>query len=183
VSDLIHLNGPPGVGKSTIARRYVAEHHGVLNCDIDVLRTLIGGWDQDFGLAGSLIRPATLAMMEAYLESGHDVVLPQLIADPVELMRIEGCARSTGARFVERFLMDDVDQAVARFNRRGSEEPADPWHSHVRSIVAAEGGDEVLTRYHRALQDLITTRPSAVVIQSREGAPDETYQQLIRSLG
>lgn len=43
VSRLIHLNGPPGIGKSTLARRYVDAHPGVLNCDIDVLRTLIGG--------------------------------------------------------------------------------------------------------------------------------------------
>ena len=49
---LLHLNGPPGIGKSTLARRYAAEHHGVLNCDIDVLRTLIGGWEDDFAGAG-----------------------------------------------------------------------------------------------------------------------------------
>lgn len=48
MSRLIHLNGPPGIGKSTLARRYVSEHPGVLNCDIDVLRTFIGGWEDDF---------------------------------------------------------------------------------------------------------------------------------------
>jgi adenylate kinase family enzyme len=58
VSRLIHLNGPSGIGKSTLARRYVADHPAVLNCDIDVLRTLIGGWDADFQQAGALIRPA-----------------------------------------------------------------------------------------------------------------------------
>ena len=57
MSRLIHLNGPPGIGKSTLARRYVAAHAGVLNCDIDVLRTLIGGWKDDFPGAGALIRP------------------------------------------------------------------------------------------------------------------------------
>jgi predicted kinase len=182
VPALIHLDGPPGVGKSTIARRYVAEHPGVLNCDIDVLRTLIGGWAEDFGMAGSLIRPAALAMVETYLASGHDVVLPQLIADPTELARIGSCARRAGARFVERFLMDDLQHAVDRFNRRGTHEPDDPWHSRVRAIVAAEGGDEVLSRYHRGLQQLIAERPNAVVIQTREGAVDETYQELIDSL-
>ena len=40
---LLHLNGPPGIGKSTLARRYVEDHPQTLNCDIDVLRTLIGG--------------------------------------------------------------------------------------------------------------------------------------------
>lgn len=81
MSRLIHLNGPPGIGKSTLARRYVADHRGVLNCDVDVLRTLIGGWQSDFQAAGALIRPAALAMIRAYLDNGHDVVLPQMMLD------------------------------------------------------------------------------------------------------
>jgi predicted kinase len=182
VPRLIHLNGPPGIGKSTIARRYVDEHPGVLNCDIDVLRTLIGGWSSDFWTAGALIRPAALAMIAAYLASGHDVVLPQMLVDPAELSRFEACAVETGGRFVERFLMDDVVRAVARFDRRGDADPHDPWHTQVRAIVAANGGDEALVRYHRALQRLLEQRPNAVVVRSVEGAVDDTYQRVVSSL-
>jgi predicted kinase len=182
VADLIHLNGPPGVGKSTMARRFAAEHPGVLNCDIDVLRTLVGGWSEDFGRAGALIRPAALAMIEAYLSSRHDVVLPQLITNPVELARIEECARRSGARFVERFLMTDLEQAVGRFNSRGEGEPGETWHAQVRSIVAREGGDVVLMQYHAALERLIAGRPDAMVIHTSDGAVDETYRHLIGSL-
>ncbi len=32
---LIHLNGPPGIGKSTTASAFAARHPGVLNLDID----------------------------------------------------------------------------------------------------------------------------------------------------
>jgi predicted kinase len=182
VTRLIHLNGPPGIGKSTIARRYVEDHHGVLNCDIDVLRTLIGGWSTDFGTAGALIRSAALAMIEAYLRNGHDVVLPQMVLDPGQLARFEACAEDAGAQFVERFLMDDVEAAVARFSRRGVSTPGDPWHSQVRAIVAADGGDDALRRCHSALTHLLAERPGAQVIPSAEGAVDATYRHLLRTL-
>ncbi len=182
MSRLIHLNGPPGIGKSTLAKRYVADHPGVLNCDIDVLRTLIGGSENDWAAAGSLIRPAALAMITAYLTSGHDVVLPQLLANATELARFEASATDFGAQFVERFLMDTPASAVARFHARGALDSEDPWHAQVRTIVAAEGGDEVLNRYHAALEQLLPSRPNALVIDSTDGAIDATYAALLDSL-
>ena len=187
---LLHLNGPPGIGKSTLARRYVAEHPGVLNCDIDVLRTLIGGWEDDFAGTGGLVRPAALAMIEAYLAAGHDVVLPQMLVDPAELARFEAAATAAGSRYVERFLMDTAEATVERFARRGATETPDawhdpwhdPWHDRVRAIVAAQGGDAVLLGYHAALERLVGERPGAVVVHSTEGGIDETYRALVASL-
>jgi predicted kinase len=182
MSRLIHLNGPPGIGKSTLARRFAEAHPGVLNCDVDVLRTLIGGWRDDFARAGALIRPAALAMIEAYLREGNDVVFPQMLIDPVELARFEKSATSSGARFIERVLMDTSTASVARFHRRGQYEPDDPWHDHVRNIVAAEGGDAALARNHAALERLLAERPGAVLVHSSEGEIEETYRTLIETL-
>jgi len=182
VSRLIHLNGPPGVGKSTLARRYVAEHPGVLNCDVDVLRTLVGGWQDDFIGAGASIRPAALAVIRAYLAESGDVVLPQMLTDRAELARFEQAAVDAGADFVERILMDSRDSAVARFHRRGEGDVPDPWHDQVREIVAREGGDERLVRCHAALEELAAERPRARVIASVDGAIDQTYAALVESL-
>ena len=111
---------------------------GVLNCDIDVLRTLIGGWSTDFAAAGALFRPAALAMIEAYLASGHDMVLPQMLVNPDELALFQARAENAGASYVERFLMDD-SESVARFSRRGATYPDDPTSSHDRfTPIASE---------------------------------------------
>jgi predicted kinase len=182
VAYLLHLNGPPGIGKSTIARRYVDEHPGVLNCDVDVLRTLIGGWSNDFMKAGALIRPAALGMIEGYLASGRDVVLPQLLIDPAEIQLFEACAVRTNARFIERVLMDDGARSVARFNSRAEMDPDNPWHSQVQAIVAAQGGDDALRKWHSALRALPDQRLDAVFIHSSEGAAEDTYQRLLASL-
>jgi predicted kinase len=179
---LLHLNGPPGIGKSTLARRYAEEHPTTLNCDIDVLRSLVGGWRDDFGGAGALIRPAALAMIEAYLRTGHDVVLPQLLVNLDELARFEACATRAGGEFVERVLMDDPAAAVARFHRRGARRPADPWHEEVRAIVAASGGDDALVQCHAALEQVLLVRTAAVRVTSVEGGIDETYRALVNSL-
>lgn len=76
---LIHLNGLPGVGKSTLAERYVDEHPGVLNLDIDRIRQLIGG---DVGeiaeparaLALVMARGVGAAQLAAYESGLRDVV-------------------------------------------------------------------------------------------------------------
>lgn len=179
---LLHLNGPPGIGKSTLAKRFVDDHPGVLNCDVDVLRTMIGGWEADWIHAGALIRPAALAMIEAYLRDSGDVVFPQMLFSADELARFEGCAANAGAQFVERMLLDTRAASVSRFHRRGGAEQDDPWHGHVRTIVDAEGGDEVLVRNHAALEGLLATRPGMVLIPSREGEIGQTYRLLIESL-
>lgn len=177
MSRLLLLNGPPGIGKSTIAERYAAEHPGVLRCDIDVLRTLVGG--QDFGAAGALIRPAAIAMISAYLASGHDVVLPQLFSRVSELERFEAAATSVGADVVECLLMDTEERSIARFHARGGPAP-EGWHAHALRQVAAEGGDPVLAHYHRALVDLLVVRPGNTVVQSVEGDLDGTYRAVAR---
>jgi predicted kinase len=173
MSRLLHLNGPPGIGKSTLARRYAAEHPGTLCCDIDVLRTLLPG--VDFAASGAMVRPAALAMIAAHLRTGYDVVLPQLLVSAPERVRFREAVTSVGATYVERVLLDTPEASIARFHRRGGD--ADPWHDRVRAIVAEQGGDDVLRDYDRRLRAL-----DAVTVRSIEDDPEATYAALLASL-
>src|SRR5215218_1430875 len=98
---LIHLNGPPGVGKSTLAQRYVDEHPGVLRLDIDTVASLLGGWREDFYGVLAAARKLGIAMAETHLRSGCDVVLPQLDTSAAEAERFRRAAERAGAEYVE----------------------------------------------------------------------------------
>ncbi len=148
MATLIHLNGAPGVGKSTIAERYVAEHSGVLNCDVDRLRCFIGGWREDFGAVGSLIRPVAQAMIRAHLGSGRDVLLPQMLVNEEERARFRAVAVESGHAYVHILLRAEPGEARARFYRRPT---GDPLHAVIRAVVSAGGGGSVIDGYDRRL--------------------------------
>jgi predicted kinase len=177
VPRLVHLNGPPGIGKSTLAKRYVDDHAGVLNLDIDRLRGLIGGWQSRFAETGEIVRPIALSMAATHLGSGHDVVLPQFLGRVSEIERFEAVAHDSGAEFREIVLMDTKERSLERFARRG-EDDEDPWHQQVQEIVERPGGDSVLATLHDQLTDVVRARPAALVLPSESGHVEQTYDAL-----
>jgi adenylylsulfate kinase-like enzyme len=74
------INGLPGSGKSTIARRLVATRPGWFLLDVDVLRTFVGGWSLDFGEAGRIIRPIAQGIVSEVVASGGVVALAVQLA-------------------------------------------------------------------------------------------------------
>jgi predicted kinase len=124
VPRLIVLNGPPGCGKSTIARRYAADHPLALALDVDTVRGLLGRWTEHPYDAGLAARAIALAAARTHLGAGHDVVVPQFVGRPEFLEQLEALATETGAEFHELVLMDEKQNALDRFSARAAPRPA-----------------------------------------------------------
>ena len=176
---MLHLNGAPGVGKSTLARRWAAEHPGTLDLDIDVLRTLVGGWQQDFAGAGGMIRPVALAALSAHLAEGRDVVLPQLIARPSELERFRAAAGE--ADYVHVLLTAPRTALEERLAARLCS--GDAVEATVAAVLLAAGGRAQLDRFEDLLRVLVAGDPAGRVVETVDGDPDATYAALVAVVG
>jgi predicted kinase len=178
VPRLVVLNGPPGIGKSTVALRYVDDHPLALSLEQDAVRGLLGGWRTRETESGTLARELCLAMARTHLRAGHDVVVPQFVASPDYLDRLAALGRQVGAQHVEFVLLDDLGSAERRFHARINDAR---WSEHQR--VAAEfieqagGYPHQYSRLSRCLADR-----DVIDIASIEGDPEGTYRAVLAHL-
>lgn len=180
MNELILLNGPPGIGKSTLAGLYADRHPGVLNLDVDKVRCLIGGWEEDFQTAGTLVRPIALSMATTHLAAGHTVIMPQYLDAGAEVLLFREAAEGAGASLREIVLMDTREASVERFYSRTDSD--DPWHASVTAIVEQGGGPRLLESMYQDLTSGLEARPTATVIPSRRDHIEETYQLVVEAL-
>ncbi len=177
---LIHLNGPPGIGKSTLSALYTERHPGTLNLDIDSLHRLVGGWQDPDNRTHDVLRPVALAMASTHLSGGRDVILPQYLARLDEIEAFEAVARRQGAEFREIVLLAEKSASIERFESRRDDTA---WGEHNRRLVAVMGGRSMLADMYDRLLDIVKLRPSTVIVRSEPGDVEHTYRLLTQALG
>jgi len=172
---LILINGFNASGKTTIAKKYIAEHSLALAVEADALVDNIGNWtnhrDEVRRLAFELVK----AMIRAYLPSGHDVVLPYIVSDVAEVEQFESIARDCGATFYEFFLFNERADAIARLMQRGR------W-GEASSPVISEQDRPLIEQAYANMEAALTKRPQTIRLALKGNDPDTTYQQLLQAL-
>lgn len=177
VPTLLHLNGPSGVGKSTLARAHADAHPGTLLCDIDELRSWVSGWADDFVGTGEAVRASALALMTAYLRSGRDVVLPQLIVTPAQVDRFEAAAAEAGASYVGVLLEAAPEVLLERLHGRA----VTPVTAVVSRIIEERGGDELVLEGRRQLLEQAPGRGWTIVDTSDRDAALAALADAVRT--
>ena len=153
---LILLNGPPAAGKSTLARRYCADHQLALALDIDGLRHSLGRWRDQPVEAGLAARAIAVAAARVHLAAGYDVVVPQLLAHNGFIDDLVAVAKGADAHFLEFTVGVERQQSLQRY--------ADRWltgDDPVHGTAAAPDLAEVGRTYDRLLA-FAATRELAV---------------------
>jgi predicted kinase len=174
---LILLNGAPGVGKSTLGRLYADRHPMSFCCDVDVLRSMVGAWEDDRSRAGGLARAFAVAGTRAHLRGGHSVIIPQYLGRIEWVLELEALAGEVGVPFVEAVLVAGREDAVRRFQER-SRTPQTAEQA-VALAGLGEGDPEAELRAMGArLSEVVAARPGTIAVPSTEGEIEVTYRAL-----
>ena len=116
---LILLNGPLGIGKSTLAKMYSERHPLVLNLDVDLIRGSLGQWREHRVESAKLAWAMTCQMGRVALTAGSDAIIAHTIRRPEHFRCLEELAAETGAKLYEILLLAPKDESIRRFITRG----------------------------------------------------------------
>jgi predicted kinase len=172
---LIVLNGFAASGKTTIAKKYIAEHSMAMALEADAVVDNIGDWHNHQEEVRQLMFELTKAMLRAYLPSGHDVVLPYLVTRAEEVREFESIAEACNADYYEVVLHNERPDAIARLLKRGK------WGGETSPPLTEKDMPEIenlMDRMEAALQK----RPNVIKIQLKGQEPDATYSQLLQHM-
>lgn len=174
---LILLHGFAGVGKTTIAERYINDRPLTMILEGDKVGAMLGRWLDHEKEARKLLYTLGKAMVTTYLETGHSVIVPMLPIHPEHVRAFELITKETDAQFFEVILVTDREEAVKRLLKRGT------WGEAGAPPISKVDDMPMINQLYDGMQQTLAGRPNAIRIPSVEGAHDDTYQQFLAAIG
>lgn len=172
---LILINGPAGIGKTTIAQKYITDNPLSLHASTDDIIASLGQWVAQEDKARKLAFSLLEVMVAKHLAAGHDVVVPHLLTNTEDAVALERISKDQSASFFECILIADKEEAVERLLERGrwGEVGAPPLTAQDRPIIE---------KLYEEMEIAARDRPRAIVIHSAWNDVEGTYAQLLSAL-
>jgi len=174
---LILLNGPPAVGKSTLAKQFVTTRPLALNLDLDVVRGLLGRWIDQPEEAGLRARSLAIEMAKQHLAGGHHVIVPQFVGKVSFIEQLAQAAADVGAAFFELVLVVDRPTALRAFIER-SNEPEQQTHIDAVDLVEQSTALDPISDMYDAVERVLQARPTSRRVEVVRGDIAATFERL-----
>lgn len=171
----IVLNGFAGAGKSTIAKRYIADHPLALTIEGDELIVNMGHWLENEPTARGLVYEMIKSLAGAHLSLGHDVVLPYLVTDATHIKEFKQIADEQGAQFFNILLSNEKDVAIKRLLERGT------WGEAGTDPLSDKDASEI-ERLFNLMQMELGKQVDAVVIEQKDLSIEQTYSLVLQAV-
>ena len=167
---LIILNGPSGVGKSTIAARLHQEMPSSVLIDIDALRReVMPNFREHREESLKLAYEHAGSTIGEYLKGGHDVIVDKAILDTHVVASFVAVGRKNGAEIHEFILFANKETVQKRADDRGYKPGGLLTHERVGELWEQANA-------------LRLQRPQAVVIDTSHLTLDEVFEDVRRNV-
>ena len=158
---LIILNGPWGVGKSTLAARLHVEMPRAFHVELDAIRRGISDYDADAEANFRFSIRIASDIIERCLEEGRDVIVDKMLRVNDLLDDIRAAGNRHGATVHEIILWASKETVLARGAQRG-------YSTGTYSKEKAE-------RAWEQMAVIVSERHDATIVDTENKTADEVY--------
>ncbi|HLD17452.1 MAG TPA: AAA family ATPase [Patescibacteria group bacterium] len=163
--NLVIINGPCGVGKSTVATTLHQTMPLSFLVEIDAIRRLINGYNEHAEETSQYSFSVALAIIETHLQTGNDVIVEKMMRDETRIDRMIALAKHHGARVTEIILWARKDFVLKRATDRGYRED---------SLLTPEKCE----RFWNEIDVIKNKRPGVIVIDVEKLSPDVIVERI-----
>lgn len=164
---LIIINGPTGIGKSTIAKKIHDKLPLSFLLDIDAQRRHISNYRENRKESGELSFVISRAIVDEYLKSGHDVVIDKTIINTnTTLNKFVEIGEKHNADIYEFILNSSKETLLKRAEERGYKD---------EGLLTPEK----VAEFWEAAQEYIKNKPEAVVIDTKNLDADGVFKIIV----
>lgn len=164
---LIIINGPCGIGKSTLSAKLHASMPLSFLLDIDAQRRFISHYREQKEESGKMMMAISKAIIISCLGDNRDVIIDKIMFDTDVLDSYYEIAKTYSAKVYEIILWAPKEVVMERANSRG-------WR---------EGGlltPEICELFWDKINELKKNRPRAQIIDVEKMAEDDVYLEVAK---